>query len=211
MGTTLRGSLVAALLVAWGAAAPAAEPADRGAQVYADFCASCHGRYGHGDGPLAGSLVRRPPDFTDAAWRGGRSDEKVLQSLMGGGHASMAVGSVFAEDVLRDALGYVATLSVPGAHVSVPRGRDIYNAGCWVCHGRAGDGRGPGAPREGVRPRDFTSPEFVIEGREEEIAQTIAKGAAASFHGSPLMIEWGNRLSPEQIRDVVEYLKTFRR
>ncbi len=35
----------------------------RGAWVYQAHCASCHGVDGHGDGPRAASLSRRPVDF----------------------------------------------------------------------------------------------------------------------------------------------------
>jgi mono/diheme cytochrome c family protein len=100
---------------------------------------------------------------------------------------------------------------VPGEHVSVPAGRDVYNAACWVCHGEKGDGRGPAAASVGeLKPRDFTSPAFVIEGREEEIARIIAQGAKLAMHGSPYMVEWGSRLSAQQIQDVIAHLKTFK-
>jgi mono/diheme cytochrome c family protein len=96
--------------------------------------------------------------------------------------------------------------------VSLPAGRDIYQTGCWVCHGREGDGQGPAAATlKEKRPRDFTDPQFVIEGREEEVERVVALGPAAAFHGSSFMPEWASRLSPQQIRDVVEYLKTFQK
>ena len=36
----------------------------RGAAVYAENCALCHGAMGHGDGPAAAGLPIRPPDLT---------------------------------------------------------------------------------------------------------------------------------------------------
>jgi hypothetical protein len=48
-----------------------------------------------------------------------------------------------------------------------------------------------------VKPRDFTFPEFVVEGREEEVYRTISEGAAQAFHGGSL--------SSQQIRDVVAH------
>ena len=59
------------------------------------------------------------------------------------------------------------------------------------------------------KPRDFTSPAFKIEGREEEVYRAIYLGPAEAFHGSPNMPDWGSRLSEQQIRDVMEYLKAF--
>ena len=39
----------------------------------------------------------------------------------------------------------------------------------------------------------------------------IHLGPAKAFHGSPKMPDWGWRLNDQQIRDVIEYLKTFKR
>jgi putative copper resistance protein D len=39
----------------------------RGAPLFAEHCASCHGPYGRGDGPAAASLALRPTDLT-AHW-----------------------------------------------------------------------------------------------------------------------------------------------
>lgn len=215
---TAKGVLIAAVvgaMLAWSPASSTAEMKSkdtRGAEVYSKLCSTCHGQYGRGDGPLADNLYARLPDFTDSSWFAGRSDDQIVKSLWGANHQPMMMARVLKPDVLRDAVAYIRTLSVPGEHVSVPAGRDIYQATCWVCHGEHGDGKGPAAKNlEGPSPRDFTNPEFVIEGREDEIARTIAFGAAESFHGSAMMPSWGSSLSPQQIRDVVAYLKTFRK
>jgi mono/diheme cytochrome c family protein len=212
MKAKLCASWLVVASLGWSAAASSSgSGSEGGEQTYATFCASCHGRYGRGDGPLAKSLTVTPPDFSDSKWLAGRSDEQILEGLMGAPHARMAVASVLQTDVLKSAIAHVRTLSVPGEHVSVPAGRDVYNAACWVCHGEKGDGKGPAAGNVGEpRPRDFTSPQFVIEGREDEIARIISQGAKAAMHGSSYMVEWGSRLSPQQIQDVVAYLKTFK-
>jgi mono/diheme cytochrome c family protein len=115
------------------------------------------------------------------------------------------------EDALRDAITYIRTLAVPGKHVSVLAGKDIYDTFCQACHGSQGDGKGPAAKNlVGVKPRDFTSKEFVIEGREEEISRAIFMGGAKAFHGSPYMPEWRTTLSRQQVQDIIEYLKTFK-
>lgn len=52
------GILIPALLLAGLGSAPAAagDAVARGEGVYQTLCVSCHGRYGRGDGPLAGAL-----------------------------------------------------------------------------------------------------------------------------------------------------------
>jgi mono/diheme cytochrome c family protein len=208
---------VTATGLGWTTAASAQDAAEagatRGAEIYGELCASCHGRYGRGDGPLAGNLAAAPPDFVDSAWLASRSDDQIAKGLRGASHGPMAVALVLDEPSLRDALAYIRRLSVPGKGVSLLQGRDIYNASCYACHGVNGDGKGPATTANfpDPQPRDFTSPDFVIEGREDEVARIVTLGAKAAFHGSPYMVDWGSRLSPQQIRDVVEYLKTFRK
>jgi mono/diheme cytochrome c family protein len=215
LGRGLRNLWLAALALWIGASAlpgsAAAGDVDAGASTYGEFCSSCHGRYGEGNGPLAANLQRKPTDFTDSAWLAGRSDEQIVAGLRAASHGSMAIAQLLKPEVLRNTVAYIRRLSVPGKHVSVPQGRDIYNATCWVCHGKNGDGKGPATTNmPDPQPRDFTSPDFVIDGREDEIARIIKLGPAAAFHGSPLMPEWGSKLTDQQIRDVIEYLRTFK-
>ena len=189
----------------------------RGEQVYKTLCWTCHGNYGRGDGPATQYLPHPPPDFTDPRVVGQKTDQQVLADLLNGAgagganHRPMIVGEVLQEEALQDAIAYIRTLSVPGKHVSIPAGKDIYNTFCWACHGVNGDGQGPAAKNlVGVKPRDFTSKDFIIEGREEEVRRTIFEGAAKTFHGSPYMPEWKTALAHQQILDVIEYLKTFK-
>lgn len=49
----------------------------RGAALYQEQCASCHGPTGHGDGPAAAALEPKPVDFTDLA----RARERSVHSL----------------------------------------------------------------------------------------------------------------------------------
>lgn len=57
----------AAPLLLFAGAAPAAEVSKAQRQYFNDYCASCHGPTGHGDGPVAGELKKRPADLTQLA------------------------------------------------------------------------------------------------------------------------------------------------
>ncbi len=64
----------------------AGEPADMsGAQLYKEFCATCHGVSGHGNGPVALSLKQRVPDLTLLAkrWAGAFPAEEVHRMIDG--------------------------------------------------------------------------------------------------------------------------------
>jgi mono/diheme cytochrome c family protein len=46
-------------------------PSVSGGDLFRFYCASCHGREGKGDGPVASALNRRPADLTTIAKRNG--------------------------------------------------------------------------------------------------------------------------------------------
>lgn len=213
--------LAGLLLLAAATVARAAQPAGghrRGEQAYRTFCWTCHGRYGRGDGPAAEYLAVKPPDLTDPKVLAGKSDGEIIARLknpkLKGGTAHMpmvVIAQSIREDVLRDAIDYMRTLALPGKHVSLLAGEDIYRTFCQACHGERGDGQGPAAKNlPGVKPRDFTADDFVIEGHEKEIYRAIFMGAAKAFHGSPYMPEWRTTLSPQQIEDVMAYLQSLK-
>lgn len=83
VGALATAVVLAALLLAPVAAAPAMaqEPAAQpqvemrqrvtGGEVFRTYCATCHGTSGRGDGPLAGSMRRKPVDLTEIAKKNG--------------------------------------------------------------------------------------------------------------------------------------------
>jgi mono/diheme cytochrome c family protein len=70
-------------------------PSMSGGDLFRFYCASCHGREGKGDGPVASTLNRRPPDLTTIAKRnGGRfSSDRVERFVTGDREPSQAHSS----------------------------------------------------------------------------------------------------------------------
>jgi mono/diheme cytochrome c family protein len=58
---------------AWGQKPPSppVQPSFSGSDLFKTYCAVCHGKSARGDGPLAASLKRPPPDLTRFAARNG--------------------------------------------------------------------------------------------------------------------------------------------
>jgi mono/diheme cytochrome c family protein len=80
-------------------------------------------------------------------------------------------------------------------------GELIYRGHCLRCHGKTGDGRGPDSSTLMVPPRDFHSPESTAKS-ELDLRAIIIWGLVFSpMHG------WWDRLSSEEIREVISYIR----
>jgi mono/diheme cytochrome c family protein len=187
---------------------------ERGGKIFEELCSTCHGKYGRGDGPLARNLVTPPADLTRSALVAGNADALMARLRPDGGpdaHTAMMLGQFLTKQAALDVVTYMQSTFPNGAGTNTAAGRDIYDLVCWTCHGINGDGKGPYAKNvTGPRPRDFTSPEFVIEGREDVIYRVIASGAADAIHGSEAMRGWGANFTPQQIHDLIDYIKILK-
>ncbi|MFT4648909.1 MAG: mono/diheme cytochrome c family protein [Planctomycetota bacterium] len=60
-----------------------------GKAVFAEnFCATCHGETGAGDGVAAAGLPVKPRDYSDAKWQAATTDEQLKKVLTEGGAAN---------------------------------------------------------------------------------------------------------------------------
>ncbi len=87
----------------------------------------------------------------------------------------------------------------------------LYLSLCAPCHGARGRGDGPNASLFSPRPRDFTRGVFKLKSTksgfppsDEDLFETISRGIPGT--GMPA---WGGRLSRENIRLLVGYVKRF--
>lgn len=165
--------LMAAWLVvaAFGATLLSAQEADRGAELYARWCAECHGAEGAGDGPAADRMLPRPRDFTAARYQirttgSGElpTDADLLRVIRDGIPGTTMPGWPNLSGSSQEALiTYVKGLSPffegpepepldfspdpGGGGEALASGRRAYETlECFKCHGEAGRGDGPSAP-----------------------------------------------------------------
>ena len=89
---------------------------EEGKKLYGQFCASCHGQSGKGDGPAATALNPKPRDHTDKAYMSKLADEDLLKVIKNGG-ASVGKsplmppwGASLKDDQIQDIIAYVRTL-----------------------------------------------------------------------------------------------------
>jgi mono/diheme cytochrome c family protein len=93
-------------------------------------------------------------------------------------------------------------LSAPLAEADLGKGKKVYVDICQVCHGERGDGQTFVANALNPPPRNFTS---KISKKELSRARMIR----SATHGRPgtAMMPWKNRLTPAEIRAVVDYIR----
>lgn len=69
-------------------------PAGSGQQMFATYCAVCHGKDGRGDGPAANALKKRPADLTQLARKNeGKFPEMEVMSFITGDDVVAAHGT----------------------------------------------------------------------------------------------------------------------
>lgn len=93
-------------------------------------------------------------------------------------------------------------------------GKAKYDMFCATCHGPAGKGDGPAAPKDPA-PRDFSVGDFKYDadkdgktGTDADLALIIKNGAAA-YGGSPLMVGWGAALQEADVANVIAYVRSL--
>jgi mono/diheme cytochrome c family protein len=83
------------------------------------------------------------------------------------------------------------------------KGKTIYERHCVTCHGAQGKGDGPAGKFMNPKPANFTSPESMKKS-DAELLKTIESGKP----GTP-MAAWKGTLSPEQMQDVLAYVRSL--
>jgi high-affinity iron transporter len=96
------------------------------------------------------------------------------------------------------ALAETATSGNPEA------GKPIYKANCVLCHGAEGKGDGPAAAGFNPRPANYSQRNST----EERQIRIVTNGGGAEGL-SPVMPVWGETLNPQQIKDVVAYVRKY--
>src|SRR2546428_474273 len=93
----------------------------------------------------------------------------------------------------------------------IARGKDIYTTRCAVCHGDAGDGKGPAGLALPLKPSDFRDRDGVAEMRDNYWFWRVSEGGQVEpFKGKgSAMPPWKGQLSVEERWAVMAYQHTF--
>jgi mono/diheme cytochrome c family protein len=147
---------------------------ERGAELFEQDCAGCHGLTGRGDGFVAPVLLRQPKDLAAT-----RFSVDLLSQVLWNGKRGTAMPSWrgLAPADLDALAAYVLTLHPPGqpdkaSPEALQRGNQVFEKNCAQCHGALGDGKGPAAATLMPEPANFKlkQPDF------EYIVKVLSEG-----------------------------------
>ena len=210
----------------------------QGEQAFLAYCAMCHGERGAGDGPLSADLktqnVTMPAHLNDRARLDDIGRGGVIAVVdKGGAHTGrsnlMPAWGEKLEAALIDSIAdYVMDLPdlAPGtpsatiaSYLAAPPGvsedgRRVFVYYCSGCHGPQGQGNGFNAEtlrmRHKVRPRDLTDSLYFAPKSAQQLYETVALGGG-HMGKSVFMPAWTYTLKPEQIKDLVTYIRVMSR
>jgi cytochrome c oxidase cbb3-type subunit I/II len=182
-------------------ALPASAVDERGAVLWRENCAGCHGETGRGDGAAAGWLRPRPTNLTlrlftqdhlaDALWNGvaGTSmpawRDRPLPELAALAAVVQSFSSVPVE---------------PASPETLALGERVYAANCAECHGATGAGDGFAADELPIAPTDF-------RGRQATLAETL-RVLTDGVEGTS-MAPWTDRLDGDELIAVAHYVRSL--
>ncbi len=127
----IRIPVLALLAGAALAAAPRSAPTDSasleaGRKLYAQYCMTCHGNTGLGDGPTGKSLSPRPRNFQKPSELKSRNDEEMFKVISKGGPSlrlsplMVPWGSVLKEGQIGQVVAYVRSLAHAAGGMAAP-------------------------------------------------------------------------------------------
>jgi cytochrome c oxidase cbb3-type subunit II len=177
---------------------------NRGQQLYARNCASCHGTRGQGDGAGATGLRPRPTNLSEHEYSLDR-----LGSALWNGVAGTAMPAW--RDLPPQDLSAIAEM-VRGFHAAEPEptvskevtdlGEKVYKDRCAQCHGENGAGDGTAVDQFPIAASNFLTQRLNLDASLRVLRNGV--------DGTP-MAPWTSELSEAEISAVASYVRGFYR
>jgi mono/diheme cytochrome c family protein len=193
------------------------ETENMGEQSYQEYCASCHGNSGKGNGDLAYLVYPKPRDFTSGLFKIRSTpagvpptDDDIFKTIHQGlPGTSMPSFKFLRNQEIKSLINIVKDFAqidnqdvqkitipdeIPPSEELIDLGRSIYmEVGCNMCHGNTGKGDGSSSGKlkdskgYSIIPKDFTSGVYLGGGTKRDLYLRFVGGMA----GTP-MPSYGN-------------------
>lgn len=221
----------------WKAGPELEDVLSEGGVTFTGHCQPCHGMLADGKGWMSRAWSPKPANFREAGTIAQLAEQSLFWRIREGGIGlppnTIGYRSVMPRwnDVLSEEdvwkvikFEFVHAKQGPAdvlakdqyADKPLTTGKDIFERKCWFCHGKEGDGNGPGVHGYGgtlmfPTPRDFTSGHFKIRTTQHGSMPTDEDLFKAITHGLPgsVMPAWEEVLTEEERHKVRDYVKTF--
>lgn len=150
----------------------------RGATLFGQYCAACHGAHADGASAAAAALQPRPANLTAFRYSD-RAFATILHEGVAG--SSMPAWRDLTAQQVADLAAYVGslhatTLPVAASDSETARGAELYAQNCTACHGVRGNGDGAAAIALLPRPFDFRH----VQPAPQEIDRVLREGVPGS-------------------------------
>jgi len=196
-------------LVSYTISAVEGTPIEFGQRLYARNCAICHGDFGEGGpNPARSGDVIAP--ISTAEYLNTR-DDTTLRAILAQGQPNFgmapfgtAFGGPLDDDEIDAIVMYLRSWET-NPPVELPpevaasalqiSGEEIYNGFCAQCHGTQG---------EGLLGPSLRDSDFQTGNSDQDIFDSINIG-----HPATTMIAWGEIITSQQIRQLVDYIRKF--
>lgn len=89
---------------------------------------------------------------------------------------------------------------------SIANGEVLYKRSCQMCHGPAGKGDGPAAKNLKGKLPDLSEKATLAKMSDADIHELVSNGKKSEIGNMPAMAK---RLKPEEISDIINYVRTL--
>lgn len=94
------------------------------------------------------------------------------------------------------------------AQADPAKGKAAFATYCASCHGNTGKGDGPAGAALNPKPKDLGNAEYASKLTDQYMTDIIKKGGTA-VGKSALMPPWGTALKDDDIKNVIEYIRSL--
>jgi cbb3-type cytochrome c oxidase subunit III len=138
-----------------------------------------------------------------------RKPTRIAALLLAAGAAAILAGACSKQQGKTAGAESTAAPSDTGLPKFTDAGRNAFLGNCAMCHGVWGEGDGPLAgqleKQAGVRPAGLNDPVRLAQLGRNGVIEVITKGGGRT-HRSNLMPPWADKLRPELIGEIADYV-----